>query len=101
MRTRLFSSLCVALALVWFAQSDRDSLVVAQDKEKSAVEKVIAPFVAQHCVACHGPQKKKAELELHIFKDEASILRARKTWMAVLSMIHAGEMPPSGRPKPP
>lgn len=73
-------------------------LAFAQDK--AAVDKVIVPFVTKHCVACHGPEKRKADLVLHTFKDEASILKARKTWTAVLSQIHAGEMPPSGRPKP-
>jgi mono/diheme cytochrome c family protein len=103
MRIRLIGLIAFALALVGLSQVERSATVVAQDKGKTAnaVEKVIAPFVAQHCIACHGPQKKKADLQLHVFKDEASILKARKTWMAVLSMLHAGEMPPSGRPRPP
>ncbi|MEI7688259.1 MAG: DUF1592 domain-containing protein, partial [Planctomycetota bacterium] len=39
-------------------------------------------------------------MSLHVFKDEASILKSRKTWVRVLDQIHSGEMPPQGRPKP-
>jgi hypothetical protein len=73
------------------------TLAVAQDE---SVNKVIVPFVTKHCVACHGPEKKKADLVLHPFKDEASILKARKIWMNVLGQIHTGEMPPAGKPRP-
>jgi hypothetical protein len=100
MRIRLIAFFVAALALVGFSQIGTQAPVVAQEKAKGPLEKVIAPFIAQHCIACHGPQKKKAELQLDLFKDEASILKARKTWMAVLSMLHSGEMPPTGRPRP-
>lgn len=76
------------------------TVTFAAAQDKASIDKVIVPFVAKHCVSCHGPEKKKADLALHVFKDEASILKARKTWMNVLAQLHAGEMPPSGRPKP-
>src|SRR5436190_17288898 len=100
MRIRLIAFSCVAFALLCYSQTHPQATVVAQDKGKGPIETVIAPFVAQHCVACHGPQKKKADLVLDVFKDEASIIKARKTWVAVLQMLHAGEMPPPGKPRP-
>lgn len=93
---RLCLSPATALAVVCVVHYQNYSL--AQDK--TPVATVVVPFVAKHCVSCHGPQKKKADLTLHQFTDEASILKARKTWMQVLNMLHAGEMPPSGRPRP-
>jgi hypothetical protein len=98
MRIRLALLFCFALALIWLASAHQQS--PAQDKEKNGIDKVITPFIAKHCVACHGPQKKKADLQLDVFKDEASFLKARKTWMAVLTMLHSGEMPPEGKPRP-
>lgn len=74
------------------------SAVRAQDT--SDVAKVIVTFVEKHCVHCHGEKKPKGELSLHLFKDETSILTARKTWIRVLAQLHSGEMPPEGRPKP-
>jgi hypothetical protein len=69
-------------------------------KKTDAVEKVIAPFVAKHCVQCHGPKKKNANLTLHIYQDEKSILKDRKKWHEVQRMVHSGEMPPEKQPRP-
>ncbi len=59
-----------------------------------------APFLAKHCVACHGPTKKKAGLALDIYRDASSVLKDRKRWVDVLQMVKSGEMPPSGRKRP-
>src|SRR5437870_4450811 len=64
------------------------------------VEKIIVPFVTKHCVQCHGPKKKNADLVLHIYKDEKSILKDRKKWHEVMKMLHSGEMPPEKQPRP-
>jgi hypothetical protein len=73
---------------------------VGSAQDVSDVAKVIVPFVEKHCVNCHGEKKQKGEVTLHVFKDEASILKARKTWVRVLDQLHAGEMPPEGKPRP-
>ena len=57
-------------------------------------------FVQKHCVHCHGDKMQKADLALHTYKDESSVLKGRKVWQNVLQMVKAGEMPPKGRPKP-
>jgi len=69
-------------------------------QDSSDVPKVIVPFVEKHCVHCHGPKKQEADMALHVFKDEASMLRARRTWIRVLEQLHAGEMPPPERTRP-
>ena len=91
----------ILAALAWLAWPTSDPAPAQAPAAKSDdVKKIIVPFVTKHCVACHGPTKKKADLALHVFTDSASILKGRKTWNAVLNQLHAGEMPPSGRPKP-
>jgi hypothetical protein len=96
---RLFLGFSVwtALAVLHWSRGD-GSVAIAQDP--SEVAKVIVPFVEKHCVHCHGETKPKGELSLHAFKDEASILKARKTWLSVLDQLNAGEMPPRGRAQP-
>ncbi len=89
--TKILVSLILAIAL---------SHSVAFSQDASDVAKVIVPFVEKHCVHCHGEKKPKGDVSLHLFKDEASILKARKTWIRVLEQLHSGEMPPQGRPKP-
>ena len=87
--------------LAWLAWPASDPAPAQTPTAKADdVKSIIVPFVTKHCIDCHGPKKKKADLALHVFTDSASILKARKTWTAVLTQLHAGEMPPSGRPKP-
>src|SRR5262249_11311915 len=73
------------------AQTGKKDAAVAKS---DAIEKVIAPFIAKHCVECHGPKKKSAGLALHIYTDEKSILKDRRKWHDVVRMLTNGEMPP-------
>ncbi len=94
LRLRRFvrSALCLlAVSVFW----DREA--VAQNTAPQAAAFL---FVKQHCLACHGETEPKAELSLAKFGDEASILKARKTWLKILQMVEQGEMPPKEKPKP-
>jgi mono/diheme cytochrome c family protein len=59
----------------------------------------VQPILAQHCYACHGAKKTKAKLNLELYTDEASVLKARKTWKKIYDQINAHEMPPEEKPK--
>ncbi len=97
---------CAALGLPSARpQEARAQHLAKQDQAKqtqanSKLDPHITAFVAKHCFACHGPQKKRGGLALHIYQDEAGILKDRKRWNAVLHMVHEGEMPPQERPRP-
>jgi hypothetical protein len=60
----------------------------------------IRPFLARHCLGCHGGEKPKADFHLDRlapdFADEAS----RKRWLKVRGRVKAGEMPPKPKPRP-
>jgi len=57
-------------------------------------------FLTKHCIRCHGDDMPKAGLALNGFRDEASVLKARKRWDTVLEMVESGEMPPDKEPQP-
>jgi hypothetical protein len=57
-------------------------------------------FLQKHCAACHGREKQKAGLTLHEFRDDSSVLRARRTWKEILNVVENGEMPPDDREQP-
>ena len=57
-------------------------------------------FLEKHCVACHGKEKQKGGLTLNQFRDDFSVLRARRTWKEILNMVESGEMPPEDREPP-
>ncbi len=58
------------------------------------------PFLQKHCVSCHGKDKQKGDFALHEFRDDISVLRARKRWRDVVEMVRSGEMPPDDKPQP-
>jgi len=60
----------------------------------------VVPFLEKHCVSCHGKEKQKGELALHEFRDEVSVLRARKRWRDVIGNVQNGDMPPDDKPQP-
>ena len=54
---------------------------------------VVRPFLARHCVGCHGPEKSKADLRLDRLL-RTSPTRRQERWLTVLERVEAGEMPP-------
>ena len=56
----------------------------------------VQPFLAKHCVACHGQQMQMAELRLDQFESESDALRYPSVWDDVLRMTALGKMPPPG-----
>lgn len=65
---------------------------------EGAFSKTVAPFLKQHCVSCHGPEKQESRLRLDQVKEvEAG---NRNLWTMVHERVAAGEMPPQGRPQP-
>src|SRR5262245_621150 len=67
-----------------FAQNAPDDLTVRFDKD-------IRPLLGSHCAKCHGPQKKKGDVDF-----SKTLLRDRKIWKKALAQVEAGEMPPEG-----
>jgi hypothetical protein len=58
------------------------------------------PFVQKYCLSCHDAGKKKGNLDLGRFADEASLHSNRKIWANVITYIRNGEMPPRGAKQP-
>lgn len=69
--------------------------LTAQD---DAFPKLIAPFLKQHCVACHGPEKQESRIRF----DQLTGVQAgnRNLWTMVHQQLSVGDMPPKDRPQP-
>jgi hypothetical protein len=61
-------------------------------------EKIVAPFVKQHCVSCHGPEQQESRLRLD--QVQSVELGNRNLWTLAHERVAAGEMPPSPRAQP-
>src|ERR1035441_2414105 len=73
---------------------------------------LIQPILQRRCVACHGPEKKKADLSLESYKamlkggKDGPVLIASKAFDSpmiqrlLLPMNDEDHMPPEGKPQP-
>jgi hypothetical protein len=59
----------------------------------------IKPLLTKYCYTCHG-EKKKGDLDLRIYADEAAAKRDRTEFEKVLHNLQANEMPPENKPQP-
>lgn len=60
----------------------------------------VQPFLAKHCVACHGPQKVEGELALDRLDPDMKESTSAARWATVRQRLETGEMPPPDRPQP-
>ena len=63
-------------------------------------ENGIKPLLSEYCFGCHGNGKKKGDIVLDQWNDEAAAVHDAATWQRVLKMIQDGEMPPESKPQP-
>lgn len=102
----------VVVAVVLGAVLGTTATAVAETKPQPASPKaaaasasdpraaVVSAFFNNHCVSCHGPDKKKADLVLHTYSTADAILKGRKIVQHSLHMVKSGEMPPDNKPQP-
>jgi len=63
-------------------------------------EDKVRPFLARHCVECHGAEKIKGKTRLDTILPDLSTDAARKRWLAVREQLNSGNMPPKAKPRP-
>ncbi len=61
---------------------------------------VVQPFLQQYCAECHGPQQAKAGYRIDRLGEDFSAAAMAEQWKEVIDRVHAGEMPPEGKPQP-
>ena len=85
-----------ACVVAWFVCGG----IASANEAAADFSKHVAGFLQKHCVHCHGEKEPKADLALHVFRDEAAVVKEREQWQTVVDMVELGEMPPQGRPRP-
>ncbi len=73
----------------------------AATPDTSGFAKIAQPFLTEHCLRCHGPEKQKGELRVDtmLTADFASPA-AREKWAEVVNVLNSHEMPPKKEPQP-
>src|SRR5256886_2113131 len=70
-----------------------------QPSGDAAFQTQVKPLLGKYCLGCHG-EKKKGDLDLRVYSDEASVLRDRRTFAKVVKNLQAHAMPPGKKPQP-
>ncbi len=60
----------------------------------------LLPFLEQHCISCHGPDKQKARVRFDTADWDIATNDEAQRWQDVLDVLNAGEMPPEDEPQP-
>ncbi|MCC6232945.1 MAG: DUF1592 domain-containing protein [Verrucomicrobiales bacterium] len=63
-------------------------------------DRTVQPFLAKHCVSCHGAEKKKGGLDLEPLRANADVMPHREAWEKVRHAIASREMPPEKETQP-
>jgi len=58
-------------------------------------------FLKQHCSSCHGAEKPRGDFRVDRLAANFKDAGQRAQWQLVLKRVHAGEMPPKSKPRPP
>jgi mono/diheme cytochrome c family protein len=61
---------------------------------------VAQPFIAQHCLRCHGQAKALAGFRIDLLGPDFTAAKMAEQWKEVIDRINAGEMPPKERARP-
>ena len=60
----------------------------------------VAPLLEDHCLKCHGPERKKGGITLHDLPVEPATAEQVELWEKVLEALESGDMPPDDQKQP-
>lgn len=97
---RAVSALCLVCGVAWSpkSHSQENRAPVKPVPDEASFKRSVKPFFEQHCVRCHGAEKKQGKFALHGFGSSVAV--DREGYAAVLERLLAGDMPPDGEAKP-
>lgn len=88
----------VGSGLVLFAGEQKKS--GKSSAPKVTFERNVVPLIQKYCIACHGEKLQTAGVDFSIYRDAASVLKARDVWEKASQKLQLGAMPPKGLPQP-
>lgn len=105
MRTSLFLMIAVGLVVVLGVPAAAEEVRAPSDAAGTQLEarfrENIRPFLATHCLRCHGSEKPKGDMNLSRFTTAESVAKDLPRWELVVEQLQAGNMPPAkARPQP-
>jgi len=72
----------------------------ARASDPAGFAEEIRPFLARHCVRCHGEAEQKGDLRVDTLGTDFAGTRTAGRWAEIMDRINSGEMPPPKEPRP-
>ncbi len=95
-RSKAGTSAVVLVALLALASGGR----AAENPVVARFEEQVQPVLMDYCYGCHAQGTKKGGVAFDGDGAEATLVKNRQLWWAVLKNVRAGTMPPSDKPHP-
>lgn len=92
--------LCILAAVAARSDAAEAERPTAKPVVVSVSEKVIGPFLKQHCVRCHGPKDPNGQVRFDQPAWGITNNDSAQRWQDVLDILNAGDMPPDDEPQP-
>lgn len=94
-------ALTIGLASMAFSSAEAQELVFTTAEESRAeYERVVKPFLSQHCAACHNPKMTEGDLDLSALETDMKTTSSGARWAMLVEKLTSGEMPPKEKPRP-
>ncbi len=89
-----------SILLAVLLSADTRSNVAVAAESTAGFDKVVQPFLEQHCNRCHDAKKHKGELRIDTLSRDFIKGGSAAKWAEVMDRISSGEMPPKKEPQP-
>jgi hypothetical protein len=90
----------VALCLLAPAQVPAERQFASAAESRAEFDRVVAPFLAKHCAACHNAKKSQGDLDLASLDPDMKASTSGARWAMLIEKLATGQMPPRGQPRP-
>jgi hypothetical protein len=90
----------VTLTLLGVMLSYSQSAAPARKPPANPFDTQVSPVIQKSCTPCHNQNLASGEVSFSDLTHSRSLTEQRETWERAMRMIHSGEMPPPGSPKP-
>ena len=92
--------LSLSTLFFWQALTVCSAQELAHQPDTAGFAGIVQPFVKDHCVSCHGPEKQKGKLRLDTLGSNFADPLVAEKWAEVVNALNGHEMPPEDEPQP-
>ena len=89
---------CLLISIFAICSAFADDIALRPDA--AGYSGIVQPFIQEHCVTCHGPEKEKGKLRLDTLANDFGDPLVASKWKEVVNSINGHEMPPEEEPQP-